>query len=72
MALDEFSYEVKRIRRAVNYKAWQDGFHPVLLDTVKKIEQPLNYIHYNPKEAGFIYYEKDKKEVSNVNIVALW
>ncbi len=82
--LNKFSYEAKRTGRAVNYKVWQDGFHPVLLDTVKKIEQRLNYIHYNPKEAGFIYherdwvnssyivYEEDNKEICNVNIAPLW
>ncbi|WP_240643027.1 transposase [Sinomicrobium pectinilyticum] len=37
--LNKFSYAVKRTGRGKHYKVWKDGFHPVLLDTIKKIEQ---------------------------------
>jgi hypothetical protein len=29
----------------------EDGFHPVILDTLEEMEQRVNYIHYNPVEA---------------------
>ena len=82
--LNKFRYEAKRTNRASNYKLWQDGFHPVLLDTVEKVEQRINYIHYNPVETGFVYQERDwvnssyaqyeegNLETSNVNLVTLW
>ncbi|WP_440879548.1 transposase [Tenacibaculum sp. C7A-26P2] len=82
--LNKFKYEAKRTQRAKNYKVWQDGFHPVLLDTIMKIEQRVNYIHNNPKVAGFVYherdwvnssyavYEEDNKEMSHVKVTALW
>lgn len=82
--LNKFSYEAKKSGRATNYKVWQDGFHPVLLDTYNKIEQRINYIHYNPVSAGFIFHERDwknssysayeegNKEVPNVKINPLW
>lgn len=34
--LRKFSYEAQKSGRAANYKLWQDGFHPVILDTFRK------------------------------------
>ena len=45
--LKKFSFEAQRSGRATNYKLWKDGFHPMILDTLQKIEQRVNYIHYN-------------------------
>lgn len=82
--LNKFSYAAKESGRATYYKVWKDGFHPVLLDNYKKIEQRINYIHYNPVAAGFVYHERDwknssyaayedgNKEISNVKVDALW
>ena len=55
--LRKFSYEAQKSGRAINYKLWQDGFHPVILDTLEKIEQRVNYIHYNPVEAEIVFNE---------------
>ena len=57
--LNKFAYEAKRTGRATNYKLWQDGFHPVLLDTNKKRDQRVRYIHYNPIDSGFVNQERD-------------
>ena len=57
--LNKFSFEGKRTGRATNYKLWQDGFHPIILDTNKKRDQRVRYIHYNPIEAGFVHHERD-------------
>ncbi|MBS9768914.1 MAG: transposase [Flavobacteriaceae bacterium] len=82
--LNKFSYEAKRTNRATNYKLWKDGFHPIILDTIEKIEQRVNYIHNNPVTAGFVYeqggwvnssyvmYEDDNLEQCNVNVLPLW
>ncbi|MET3731658.1 REP-associated tyrosine transposase [Moheibacter stercoris] len=82
--LNKFSYEARRTNRADHYKIWQDGFHPILLDNYKKIEQRIHYIHYNPIAAGFVYHERDWKnssyssyeegnrEISNVKVSPLW
>ena len=57
--LNKFNFEAKRTGRAKNYKLWQDGFHPVILDTNKKREGRIKYIHYNPIDAGFVSQEQD-------------
>lgn len=57
--LNKFSYEAKRSGRASKYKLWKDGFHPIILDDNEKLMQRLNYIHYNPIEAGFVENERD-------------
>ena len=57
--LNKFSFEAKRSGRTKNYKLWQDGFHPIILDTNFKIDQRVNYIHYNPIDAGFVLHERD-------------
>ncbi|WP_235892975.1 hypothetical protein [Flavobacterium franklandianum] len=57
--LRKFSYEDQKSGRAKNYKLWQDGFHPVIVDTFRKMEQRVNYIHYNPVEAEIVFHERD-------------
>lgn len=46
--LNRFERTAGMIKRGVNYKVWQDGFHPVELTNNKMIEQRLEYIHNNP------------------------
>jgi len=82
--LAKFSFAANRVRKGVNYKVWKDGFHPVLLDSIQKIEQRVNYIHYNPVASELVYherdwknssyaaYEEDNKEIPNVIIKPLW
>ena len=82
--LNKFSYEAKRSGRTSNYKLWQDGFHPVILDTNNKVSERLNYIHYNPIDAGFVVnerdwvnssylaYEEEDYKLSNVPIITLF
>ncbi len=36
------------------FQLWQAESHPIALVTAKIAWQKLNYIHYNPVEAGFI------------------
>ena len=52
--LNKMSYAGDRIKRNANYKVWQDGFHPVVLDTPRKLEQRLHYIHENPRELQLV------------------
>jgi REP element-mobilizing transposase RayT len=40
--------------RGNNYKVWQEGFHPVALDSDYLIQQRLNYLHQNPVKKGFV------------------
>jgi REP element-mobilizing transposase RayT len=82
--LNKFAYEAKRVKRNTKYKLWRDGFHPVLLDTYKKWEQRVNYIHYNPVDAQFVYHERDWRnssyaayeegnlEQTNIEVTPLW
>ncbi|TPV35723.1 transposase [Paucihalobacter ruber] len=82
--LKKFSFEAHRSGRATNYKLWKDGFHPVILDNFLKIEQRINYIHYNPVEAEIVFHERDyinssyrhyedgNDILSNVMIQPLW
>lgn len=49
-----FSKAAQDLKRVKNYKVWQDGNHPILLDTNKMIEERLHYIHYNPVEAEYV------------------
>lgn len=53
--LNKFSFAAKRLKRGVNYKLWQDGFHPVELTSNKMIDQRLNYLHNNPVVEEYVY-----------------
>ena len=82
--LNKFAFEAKRINRNSKFKLWKDGFHPVILDTYKKWEQRVNYIHYNPVDAQFVYHERDWRnssyaayeegnlEQTNIKVTPLW
>ena len=82
--LAKFNYAAKRVKKGVNFKVWKDGFHPVILDTSKKIEQRINYIHYNPVASELVYHERDWKnssysvyeednlEIPSVKVYPLW
>ncbi len=52
----EAGTQLKRIR---NYKVWQDGNHPIELDTNSMLEQRLSYLHNNPVEQGLVFREED-------------
>jgi putative transposase len=53
--LKKFSFAANRIKKGVNYKVSQDGFHPIHLSSNEMIDQRLNYIHNNPVEEGCVY-----------------
>ncbi|MBN1414820.1 MAG: transposase [Bacteroidales bacterium] len=57
--LDKFSLAADRIKRGVNYKLWQDGFHPVELGSNKMIDQRLDYLHNNPVEDEIVENPED-------------
>ena len=52
--LNKMSFAADRIKRNSNFKVWQDGFHPVILDTPQKLEQRLKYVHDNPMELQLV------------------
>ena len=35
-------------------KFWRDGYHPILLESNRFLEQKLNYIHENPVVSGLV------------------
>ncbi|HRH02115.1 MAG TPA: transposase [Bacteroidia bacterium] len=57
--LSIFKQEAGKIKRVNGYKVWQDGNHPVQLDTNKMLDERLNYLHQNPVEAGMVLNEED-------------
>jgi REP element-mobilizing transposase RayT len=36
------------LKRITNNKLWQDGNHPILLDSAEMVSQKVDYIHHNP------------------------
>ncbi len=35
-------------------RIWQEGYHPVAIESAAFFEQKLNYIHFNPVKKGFV------------------
>ncbi len=69
--LNKFEYAAGRIKRGANYKLWQDGFHPVELNTKKMLDERLDYIHYNPVEEGITWTAEGYKYSSASNYSGL-
>ena len=49
-----FSKAAQDIKRVKNYKVWQDGNKPILLQTNEMLDGRLHYIHQNPVEAELV------------------
>jgi len=52
--LKKFKFASDRVKRGTNYKIWMDGFHPIELNSSKKLMVRLNYVHNNPVKAGIV------------------
>jgi REP element-mobilizing transposase RayT len=52
--LEIFQQAAKDEGRGNRYKVWQDGFHPVAIDTEDFFQQKLEYLHENPVRKGFV------------------
>ena len=82
--LAKFSYASKLVKKGVSYKVWKDGYHPVILNTSKKLKQHINYLHYNLvalelvyhkrdwKNSSYAIYEEDNLEISSAEVHPLW
>ena len=81
--LNKFSYAADRTIRGTNFKVWQDGFHPVILDTNKKLKERVDYIHYNPIDTGLVKEEghwvhssywayTDERIKNELRVIPLW
>ncbi|WP_024480858.1 transposase [Cellulophaga baltica] len=82
--LAKFSYAAKRAKNSVSHKVWKDGYYPVILDASKKLEQHINYLHYNLvaselvyrkrdwKNSSYAIYEEANLEISSVKVHPLW
>ncbi len=57
--LDKFSFEAKRIGRAINFKIWKDDNHAIEMGECIDIEQKINYIHENPVKAMIVQHAEE-------------
>ncbi|MDN5216021.1 transposase [Fulvivirgaceae bacterium BMA12] len=49
-----FSKAGDRLKRISKYKVWQDGNHPIELESNRFLEEKIDYIHNNPVEAEIV------------------
>ncbi|HZY10438.1 MAG TPA: transposase, partial [Bacteroidota bacterium] len=40
--------------RGNDFKVWQEGFHPIAIETQEFFHQKLNYLHDNPVRKGYV------------------
>ncbi len=53
--LNIFSFAGKSNNNNKNYQFWRQDYHPVELNTNKKLTQRLVYLHENPVRAGLVW-----------------
>ncbi|MBI3006237.1 MAG: transposase [Ignavibacteriales bacterium] len=68
-ALDLFKRAAALDGRGNDFKVWQDGFHPIALETEGFIEQKLDYLHDNPVRKGYVEEPEHWKYSSARNYV---
>ncbi|MEX1139737.1 MAG: transposase [Bacteroidota bacterium] len=52
--INVFRNAAKLDGRDNQFKVWQEGYHPVALDSDYICQQRLNYLHQNPVKKGFV------------------
>jgi putative transposase len=52
--LKVFKKAAEADRRGNRYKVWQEGFHPITIESDHFFTEKLNYIHENPVRKGFV------------------
>jgi putative transposase len=52
--LRAFTKAGEKLNRVQQYKVWQDGNHPLLLENNYLQEQKLNYLHQNPVQSEIV------------------
>jgi REP element-mobilizing transposase RayT len=52
--LESFQSAAKADGRGNEYKVWQDGFHPIAIESEHFFVQKLNYLHENPVRKGYV------------------
>ena len=57
----------KEKKNNYKYQFWTHENHPILLDTEKKVENAIDYTHFNPVKAGFVVNPEDWKYSSAVD-----
>ncbi len=65
--LDLFERNGQAIKSNFRFQFWQHENHPVLLADEKMIFQKLNYLHENPKRAGFVNEPHEWKHSSAID-----
>lgn len=65
--LDVFEKNGKENRSNYRFQFWQHENHPILLDSEKKYQQRLDYLHQNPVRAGFVFEPQDWKYSSGAD-----
>ena len=65
--LNMFSYSGQYNSSNEEYQFWQQGYHPVELDTNEKTRQRLNYLHENPVRAGIVWVPENYKYSSAID-----
>ena len=53
--------------RGNHYKVWQEGFHPIAMDSENFFWEKLNYLHENPVRKGLVKQAADWKYSSARN-----
>lgn len=65
--LDQFEKNGKKMKGNFRFQFWQHENHPILLDTKKKFNDRMNYLHENPERAGFVRQPEDWKHSSAID-----
>jgi putative transposase len=67
--MNMFSFAGARNNANDKYQFWQEGYHPVALDTEEKWRQRMNYLHDNPVRAGLVWRAEDYKYSSAIDYI---
>lgn len=53
--LNIFRYTGQNNSNNTNYQFWKQDYHPIELNSNKKLKQRLDYLHENPVRSGMVW-----------------
>jgi REP element-mobilizing transposase RayT len=65
--INMFDYAGKTNSNNVYFQLWKQNYHPIELNTPRRLEIALNYLHNNPVKAGLVWEPWHYKYASGVD-----
>lgn len=69
--LSQLKKAKKQYKTKTEYQVWDEGSHPIIVNSRAKMARMMDYIHQNPVKAGYVESAKHWRYSSYVNYIGV-